>query len=101
MSQNEPLGLEAARKSARRLAPGEVSSLLQSSTVRVLHVGSSADFAFAHLPGSKWISRGWLELKLPSLLTDKAQPHRAFDAVMAKNQSSRREHSRRWVTRKF
>ena len=74
VSQNEPLGLEAARKSARRLAPGEVSSLLQSSTVRVLHVGSSADFTFAHLPGSKWISRGWLELKLPSLLTDKVQP---------------------------
>ena len=74
VSQNEPLGLEAARKSARRLAPGEVSALLQSSTVRVLHVGSSADFTFAHLPGSKWISRGWLELKLPSLLTDKVQP---------------------------
>jgi rhodanese-related sulfurtransferase len=33
-----------------------------------LHVGSSADFAAAHLPGSKWISRGWLELKLPSLV---------------------------------
>jgi rhodanese-related sulfurtransferase len=74
MSHNEPLGLEAARKSARRRAPGDVSSLLQSSTVRVLHVGSSADFAVAHLPGSKWISRGWLELKLPSLLTDKGQP---------------------------
>jgi rhodanese-related sulfurtransferase len=73
-SQNKPLGLEAAKKTAHRLAPGQVSSLLQSSTVRVLHVGSSADFAAAHLPGSKWISRGWLELKLPSLLTDKGQP---------------------------
>ena len=39
-----------------------------------MYVGSSADFATAHLPGSKWISRGWLELKLKSLLTDKAQP---------------------------
>jgi rhodanese-related sulfurtransferase len=51
-----------------------VNSLLQSSTARVLHVGSSADFGAAHLPGSKWISRGWLELKLPSLWTDKAKP---------------------------
>jgi rhodanese-related sulfurtransferase len=73
-SQKEPLGFEAAKKSARVLAPGEVTSMLQSSTASALHVGSSADFAAAHLSGSKWISRGWLELKLPSLLTDKAQP---------------------------
>ena len=73
-SQKEPLGFETAKKLAHVLAPGELNSLLQGSTPSVLHVGSSADFAAAHLPGSKWISRGWLELKLPSLLTDKAQP---------------------------
>src|SRR4030095_10079895 len=73
-SQTEPLGFETAKKSARVLAPGEVNSLLQRSTASVLHVGSSADFAAVHLPCSKWISRGWLELKLPSLWTDKAQP---------------------------
>ena len=73
VSQKEPLGFEAAKKLARALGPGEANSLLQSSSVSVLHVGSSADFAAAHLTGSKWISRGWLELKLPALLTDKAQ----------------------------
>ena len=73
-SQKEPLGFEAAKKSARVLAPGEVNSLLQGSTASVLHVGSSTDFAAVHLPGSKWISRGWLELKLPSLWTDKDWP---------------------------
>src|SRR5262245_45098783 len=73
ISQTEPLGFETAKKLARTLAPDEVNSLLQSSPV-ILHVGSSADFASKHLPGSKWISRGWLELKLPSLCTDKAQP---------------------------
>jgi rhodanese-related sulfurtransferase len=73
-SQKEPLGFETAKKLARTLAPGEASSLLQRSTASVLHVGSSTDFAAVHLPRSKWISRGWLELKLPSLLTDKAQP---------------------------
>jgi rhodanese-related sulfurtransferase len=69
-SQNEPLGFEAAKKLSRMLAPGEADSLWQSSSINVLHVGSSADFAAAHLPGSKWISRGWLELKLPSSLDD-------------------------------
>ena len=73
-SQNEPLGFETAKKLARMLAPGEVNSLLQSSTASVLHVGSSTDFATAHLPGSKWISRGWLELKLPMVLTEMTQP---------------------------
>src|SRR5262244_1851984 len=71
--QTEPLGFETAKKLARTLVPDEVNSLLQSSPV-ILHVGSSADFAVKHLPGSKWISRGWLELKLPSLCTDKARP---------------------------
>jgi len=72
--QKEPLGFETAKKLARTLAPGEVDSLLQGSMASVLHVGSSTDFAAAHLPGSKWIPRGWLELKLPSLWTDKSQP---------------------------
>jgi 3-mercaptopyruvate sulfurtransferase SseA len=99
-SQNKPLGLEAAKKTARRRAPGEVSSLLQSSTVRVLHVGSSADFTAAHLPGSKWIfAAGW-SLKLPSLLTDKVQPI-VLSCRDGKSQSSRARRSRKWVTRKF
>jgi rhodanese-related sulfurtransferase len=73
-SQNEPLGFAAAKKVARILVASEANSLLHDSSASVLHVGSSADFAAAHLPGSKWISRGWLELKLPSSLTDKAEP---------------------------
>ena len=73
VSQNEPLGFAAAKKVARMLVASEANSLLQDSSASVLHVGSSADFAAAHLPGSKWISRGWLELKLPSLLTDKTE----------------------------
>ena len=48
--------------------------MLQNSSVDVLHVGSSLDFEAAHLPGSRWISRGWLELKLPTLLSDRARP---------------------------
>ena len=73
-SPSEPLGLEAARKLARMLTPGEVKSLLRGLSVEVLHVGNSLDFEAAHLPGSKWISRGWLELKLPTRLGNRAQP---------------------------
>ena len=72
--QNEPLGFAAAKKISRTLATSEANSLLKNSSVTALHVGSSADFAVAHLPGSKWISRGWLELKLRPLLTDRMRP---------------------------
>jgi rhodanese-related sulfurtransferase len=73
-SRNEPLGFETAKKVARMIQPLEVSSLLQDASATILHVGSSSDFQAAHLPGSRWMSRGWLELKLPSFLTDLAHP---------------------------
>ncbi|HZD40165.1 MAG TPA: rhodanese-like domain-containing protein, partial [Terriglobales bacterium] len=69
--QSEPLGFEAARRTSRPLATSEANSLLQSSSATALHVGSSADFGAAHLPASQWISRGWLELKLPAILADR------------------------------
>jgi rhodanese-related sulfurtransferase len=72
--RSEPSGLEDARKLARVLKPADVKSLVQNPSVDVLHVGSSTDFAAAHLPGSKWISRGWLELKLPGFLADQGRP---------------------------
>ena len=31
----------------------------------ILDVGTSLEFESAHVPGAKWISRGWIELKLP------------------------------------
>jgi rhodanese-related sulfurtransferase len=73
-SRTEPLGLESARKIARLVQPAQVNSLLQDSSVTILHVGSSSDFEAAHLPGSQWISRGWLELKLHHFLTNPARP---------------------------
>jgi rhodanese-related sulfurtransferase len=86
--RREPLGLEDARKRARVLDPAEVKSLVENPSVSVLHVGSSIDFAAAHLPGSKWISRGWLELKLPGFLNDADRPivlscHDSRNSVLA------------------
>jgi rhodanese-related sulfurtransferase len=72
--QNEPLGFAQAKQLARALTPADASSLLQKTSINILHVGSSADFTAAHLPGSQWISRGWLELKLPLLVSDRARP---------------------------
>ena len=46
----------------------------RDSSVLLLDVGTSLDFETAHLPRAKWISRGWLDLKLPELYPDRTQP---------------------------
>ena len=39
----------------------------------ILDVGTSLEFESAHVLGAKWISRGWIELKLPEQYTDRGQ----------------------------
>jgi rhodanese-related sulfurtransferase len=72
VGQSEPLGFAAARKAASIVTPAEVNSLLQRSAA-ILDVGASTDFAAAHIKGANWISRGWLEPKLPERIEDYSQ----------------------------
>jgi len=69
----EPLGIEEAKKSVRLLTASDASMLLKRLSVVTLDVGSSPEYETAHLPGAKWISRGWLELQLPGYVSDRAQ----------------------------
>ena len=39
----------------------------------ILDVGTSLEFEAAHVPGARWISRGWIELKLPEQFPDRGQ----------------------------
>jgi rhodanese-related sulfurtransferase len=72
--QNEPLGLEAAKRRARLVGARSLDRILRDSSNLVLDVGTSLEFDSAHLPAAKWISRGWIELKLPEKFPDRAQP---------------------------
>jgi len=48
--------------------PMELHSRLASNApVLVLHVGTSAEFASGHVPGSRWLSRSWLEIRIRAL----------------------------------
>jgi rhodanese-related sulfurtransferase len=38
----------------------------------VLDVSTSLEHESAHVPGAKWISRGWIDIKLPELIADRA-----------------------------
>jgi len=70
----EPLGLEAARKTAKLIQPFELAQRLQSSSPLVLDVGTSLDFEAEHVPGANWISRGWIDIKLPERFPDHDRP---------------------------
>jgi rhodanese-related sulfurtransferase len=67
-----PLGFESAKRSARLIDPVELRKL-SAEGVCILDVGSSLDYESAHVPGAKWISRGWIDLELPELFSDRAQ----------------------------
>ncbi len=65
----EALGWEAAKQASRSIAASDLYSGDNASTT-ILDVGSSLEFEAAHVPGAKWISRGWLDLELPERFPD-------------------------------
>jgi rhodanese-related sulfurtransferase len=70
---NEPLGFEAAKQAVRLVDPQTLERKMRDSSLLILDVGSSLEFETAHVAGAKWMSRGWIELKLPELYTDRSQ----------------------------
>ncbi len=74
VERKKPLGYERARNAVKLREPAEIQRDPADSAVTILDVGSSPEFQAAHLPGAKWISRGWLEVKLPSRLTERGAP---------------------------
>jgi len=74
MAAAENVLLDGTRATARYIRPPELVSLLATSKSLVLHVGSSQDFEKGHVPKSLWVSRGWLEIKIGDLCTDKWRP---------------------------
>ncbi|HEX9147193.1 MAG TPA: rhodanese-like domain-containing protein [Candidatus Binatia bacterium] len=70
----EPLGYECAAKLVGFIDALWLEQKLNNSQVLILDVSTSLDFEAAHIPGAWWISRGWLELKLPERFPDRSQP---------------------------
>src|SRR5262245_9238378 len=66
----EPIVADA-RARANRIAPADLASLVASpKPLVVLHVETSDRFAAGHVPGARWISRSWLELRIAELAGD-------------------------------
>src|SRR5262249_25627369 len=63
----------AAKRDVTLLQPEQLARKSRKSTTLILDVGSSLDFEAAHIPGAKWISRGWLEIEIPRRFPDRGQ----------------------------
>jgi rhodanese-related sulfurtransferase len=55
-----------------RLVPAE--DLHRSMPPAVIFVDTSQDFAGGHVPGSRWVPRGWLEIQIADLVPSKETP---------------------------
>jgi rhodanese-related sulfurtransferase len=66
-----PLGFAAANDAACLITAADLQSRLEKKASLIFDVGSSLDFESAHVPSARWISRGWLDIKLPELCADR------------------------------
>ena len=51
---------------------GPAAYIQPASDAVIIFVGTSQQFAEAHIPGSRWIPRGWLEAQIAGAAPDKA-----------------------------
>jgi rhodanese-related sulfurtransferase len=71
MAGQPPSGLEAATASITTITPQEVPS---NSNAAVIFVDTSQDFSSGHVPGARWVARGWMELRIGEVVPGKQTP---------------------------
>jgi rhodanese-related sulfurtransferase len=66
-----PAGFEAASRSITTVSPQDVGS---NKDAAVIFVDTSQDFSSGHVPGARWMPRGWMELRIQELVPSKDTP---------------------------
>jgi rhodanese-related sulfurtransferase len=66
-----PAGYEEARAAARLVS---AERLHASPSPAIIFVDTSQDFARGHVPGARWVPRGWLELWIDDIVPSKRTP---------------------------
>jgi rhodanese-related sulfurtransferase len=69
-----PLGFDVAQRGLRLVNPIQLRRRLESKTCLTIDVSTSLEFDSAHVTDAKWISRGWIDVKLPDLYSDRNRP---------------------------
>ncbi len=74
-AEDPVLGLDDARQRVRSMQPDALARLLKTpGPPQVIHVGTSREFAAGHVPGSRWVPRGWLEPRIEARVPDWTEP---------------------------
>jgi rhodanese-related sulfurtransferase len=70
-----PFGLDEAEKLVPKIDPVSLAHALATNPdLGMIFVDTSRDFATGHIPGSHWVSRSWLELKVTEVAPDLDAP---------------------------
>jgi rhodanese-related sulfurtransferase len=67
----QPAGYAEARAAARSVSAQQLHA---SPTPAIVFVDTSQDFARGHVPGARWVPRGWLELWIDEIVPSKSTP---------------------------
>ena len=68
LAEEAPAGYAEARAKVKSIAPRELQA---SPPATAIYVDTSQDFARGHVPGSRWVPRGWLELWIGDIAPSK------------------------------
>jgi rhodanese-related sulfurtransferase len=71
MPDETPAGYQEARARVSSIAPRELHG---APSTAVIFVDTSQDFARGHVPGARWVPRGWLELWIGDIVPVKSTP---------------------------
>jgi rhodanese-related sulfurtransferase len=85
MPDELPVGYETARRQVQLVSPQTLQASLPGA---VIFVDTSQDFARGHVPGARWVPRGWLELWISDIVPSQETPltvtdHDGRSAVLA------------------
>ena len=68
-------GLKEATTQVNFIAPEALQKIVTTSEYSTLFdLRSAGDFATAHLPGARWLSRSWLDLQINNHVPDRGTP---------------------------
>jgi rhodanese-related sulfurtransferase len=71
MPEELPVGYDAARRQVKLVPPEDLQA---AQPPAVIFVDTSQDFARGHVPGARWVPRGWLEFWIGDIVPSKDTP---------------------------
>lgn len=73
--QPDPIGLAEAVKAVDHIHAAGLKSILDKNENKVvIDVSDSRSYTSGHIPGARWVPRGWLETRIGRIVADKKTP---------------------------